>query len=474
MNAEPTRAPEHTTRGVHILTGDPKKAIIELAWPMIIAMILLSVYQIVDAAWVSGLGSDALAAVGFAGPVFMVIIGLGIGLGAGVTSAVARRIGAGNRAGADNVALHAVLLSVLISAVLTLPLVLLAEPIFVLLGAGEVAGLAAEYGAIVFGGAIFVLFSNISYAILRGEGDTRRTMYAMGLSSVLNMILDPLLIYQAGLGIAGAAIATVISIAAVSALLLYWFFIKRDTYITLSPADFAYDRGTVADILRVGFPASLEFLLMASVTIILNAILAGVAGTDAVAVYTTGWRVVMFAIIPIIGLGTAVVSVTGAAYGAYRFDRMETVHGYATKLGIGIGIATSTITWLLAPYVAVLFTYSPESAHLAAPLIAFLRTMCFFYPFVPPGAISGSVFQGTGKGFTSLFFNVLRSFIFIAVFAYLLTMVFGWGAEGVWWGIVLGDIIGSTAAYVWARLYLSRLLAVRGDFSRPADADTIG
>ncbi len=468
MTTDPTSTPETTTRGVHILTGDPKKAIIELAWPMIVAMVLLSVYQIVDAAWVAGLGSDALAAVGFAGPVFMVLIGLGVGLGAGVTSAVARRIGAGNRAGADNVALHAVLLSVLISAVLTVPLVILAEPIFVTLGAGEVAGLAAEYGAIVFGGAVFVIFSNIAYAILRGEGDTRRTMYAMGLSSVLNMILDPLLIYQAGLGIAGAAWATVISIAAVSALLLYWFFIKRDTYVSLSPVEFAYDRDAVADILTVGFPASLEFLLMASVTIILNVILVGVAGTDAVAVYTTGWRMVMFAIIPIIGLGTAVVSVAGAAYGARRFERMEMVHGYATTLGVGIGIATSAITWMLAPFIAALFTYSPESAHLAAPLVAFLRTMCFFYPFVPPGAISSSIFQGTGKGFTSLFLNVLRSFIFIAVFAYLLALVFGWGAEGVWWGIVLGDIIGGIAAYGWARLYLSRLRAIRGE---PAHSD---
>ncbi len=460
MTTDHSSAPETTTRGVHILTGDPKKAIIELAWPMIIAMILLSIYQVVDAVWVAGLGPEELAAVGFVVPVFMVLIGLGIGLGAGVTSAVARRIGAGDRAGADNVAVHAVLLSIVISAVLTLPLVFLAEPIFLLLGAGAVAGLAAEYGAIVFGGAIFVLFTNIAYAILRGEGDTRRTMYAMGLSSVLNMILDPLLIYQAGLGIAGAAYATVISIASVSALLLYWFFIRRDTYVTLSPAEFAYDRDAVADILKVGFPASLEFLMMAMVTMILNAILVTVSGTDAVAVYTSGWRVVMFAIIPIIGLGTAVVSVGGAAYGARRFERMETVHGFAIMLGMGIGIATSATTWLLAPAIAVLFTYSPESAHLAAPLVAFLRTMCFFYPFVPPGAISSSIFQGAGKGFTSLLLNVLRSFLLIAVFAYLLALVFGWGAEGVWWGIVLGDIIGSIASYGWARLYLSRLRAV--------------
>lgn len=462
MTPDQSRPHDTVTKGVHILTGDPKKAVIELAWPMIVAMILLSVYQVVDAVWVAGLGPDELAAVGFVAPVFMVLIGLGIGLGAGATSAVARCIGAGNRAGADNVALHAVLISLVLSAVLTVPLVVFAEPIFLLLGAGGVAGLAAEYGAIVFAGAVFVLFTNISYAVLRGEGDTRRTMYAMGLSSVLNMILDPLLIYQAGLGIAGAAYATVISIASVSALLCYWFFVRRDTYVSLHPAEFTYDREATADILKVGFPASLEFLLMSAVTIILNAILVTVGGTDAVAVYTSGWRVVMFAIIPIIGLGTAVTAVSGAAYGARRFERMETVHRFAITLGMGIGIATSAITWILAPYIVVLFTYAPESAHLAAPIVAFLRTMCFFYPFVPPGAISSSVFQGAGKGFTSLSLNILRSFVFIAVFAYILAITLGWGPGGVWWGIVLGDIIGSVAAYGWARLYLLRLRAVQG------------
>lgn len=462
MTPDQSRPHDTVTKGVHILTGDPKKAVIELAWPMIVAMILLSVYQVVDAVWVAGLGPDELAAVGFVAPVFMVLIGLGIGLGAGATSAVARCIGAGNRAGADNVALHAVLISLVLSAVLTVPLVVFAEPIFLLLGAGGVAGLAAEYGAIVFAGAVFVLFTNISYAVLRGEGDTRRTMYAMGLSSVLNMILDPLLIYQAGLGIAGAAYATVISIASVSALLCYWFFVRRDTYVSLHPAEFTYDREATADILKVGFPASLEFLLMSAVTIILNAILVTVGGTDAVAVYTSGWRVVMFAIIPIIGLGTAVTAVSGAAYGARRFERMETVHRFAITLGMGIGIATSAITWILAPYIVVLFTYAPESAHLAAPIVAFLRTMCFFYPFVPPGAISSSVFQGAGKGFTSLSLNILRSFVFIAVFAYILAITLVWGPGGVWWGIVLGDIIGSVAAYGWARLYLLRLRAVQG------------
>jgi putative MATE family efflux protein len=287
----------------------------------------------------------------------------------------------------------------------------------------------------------------------------KRTMYAMGISSVINIVLDPILIYGAGMGIAGAALATVISIATVSAVILFWFFVRKDTYVTLSRQAFSPDLSAITDILRVGLPASLEFFLMSALAIIINGLLVGISGTDAVAVYTTGWRVVMFAIIPFVGISTAVVSVGGAAYGARRYDRLKTAHTFSVALGVAIAIAMSVITWLLAPQIALIFTYSPESAHLAPAIVAFLQIMCFFYPFVPPGIMSGSIFQGTGKGTTSLAISVLRNLLFIAFFAWVLAVPMGMGETGVWWGIVAGDILGGSVGYLWARLYITRLIA---------------
>jgi putative MATE family efflux protein len=448
-----------TTAGVALITGDPKRAILKLSVPMIAAMLLLSTYNLVDAIWVAGLGSDALAAVGFMTPVYMILIGLSVGLGAGVSSAIARKIGAGDREGADNTAVHALLLSLILSGILTVPLILLADPVAVLLGAGDTAGLASVYGQTLFTGTVFVLFTNIAYAILRAEGDMKRTMYAMGISSVINIVLDPILIYGAGMGIAGAALATVISIATVSAVILFWFFVRKDTYVTLSRQAFSPDLSAITDILLVGLPASLEFFLMSALAIIINGLLVGISGTDAVAVYTTGWRVVMFAIIPFVGISTAVVSVGGAAYGARRYDRLKTAHTFSVALGVAIAIAMSVITWLLAPQIALIFTYSPESAHLAPAIVAFLQIMCFFYPFVPPGIMSGSIFQGTGKGTTSLAISVLRNLLFIAFFAWVLAVPMGMSETGVWWGIVAGDILGGSVGYLWARLYIARLIA---------------
>ncbi|MDD3112445.1 MAG: MATE family efflux transporter [Methanofollis liminatans] len=448
-----------TTEGVALLTGDPKRAILKLSIPMIAAMLLMSTYNLVDAIWVAGLGSDALAAVGFMTPVFMILMGLSVGLGAGVTSAIARRIGAGNREGADNTAVHAILLSLALSAALTLPLILLAGPVAVLLGAGDTTGLATVYGQTLFTGTVFVLFTNIAYAILRAEGDMKRTMYAMGASSIINIVLDPILIYGAGMGIAGAALATVISIALVSVVILFWFFVRKDTYVSLSRRVFSPDLSTIIDILKVGLPASLEFFLMSALAIIINSLLVGISGTDAVAIYTTGWRVVMFAIIPFVGISTAVVSVGGAAYGARKYEHLKTAHTFSVWLGVVIAIAMSAITWLVAPQIALIFTYSPESAHLAPGIVVFLQIMCFFYPFVPPGIMSGSIFQGTGKGTTSLAISVLRNLLFIALFTWVLAIPMGMGEAGVWWGIVAGDILGGIVGYLWARLYIARLIA---------------
>ena len=193
--------------------------------------------------------------------------------------------------------------------------------------------------------------------------------------------------------------------------------------------------------------------------IFINMLLVITAGTDAVAVYTAGWRVVFFAIIPLVAIATSVISVAGAAFGARQYEKIRTAHSFSVMLGVGISLVISVITYIFAPQIALIFTYSADSAHLAPDIALFLATMCLFYPFVPPGIMSGSIFQATGKGITSLMITILRNLAFIALFAYLFGIVLGFGEHGVWWGIVAGDILGGTVAYLWARYYISRLIA---------------
>ncbi len=463
--SSPQHAPptDHGTEGTRTLLSDPKKAIVKLALPMMVAMTLLTAYNLVDAFWVAGLGSDALAAVGFTFPLFFIIIGLANGLGVGGGAAISRMIGARNKAGADNVAVHTMIMLAVLAVVVTVPFYLLAGNLFVLLGAGSAAGMAAEYGRILFLGTAAILFTNVAYAILRGEGDAKRPMYAMALGAVGNIVLDPILIYTLDMGIAGAAWATVLSILASVGLLGYWLFIKRDTYVSFRWSGFAPQRSIVTDVLRVGVPASVEQMIMALSTLVLNGIIVFVASTDGVAVYSVGWRVIMIAITPLLAIAMAVVAVTGATYGARTFDQMETAHLYSVRLGLLIGGVLAVATYVLAPWIAALFTTAEGSAHLAPDLTAFLQVMCLFYPMVGFGMFSSSLFQGTGRGMNSLCVTILRSVILTIAFVWILAVYLGFGLTGIWWGIAAGNMLGATTGYLWARRYTAGLITGRAD-----------
>jgi len=303
-----------------MLLGNPKKAIIKLSIPMIVAMSVHTLYSFVDGLWVAGLGPDALSAVGFTFPFFFMLMALSAGIGVGGSSAVSRMIGAKNKSGADAVASHSMVLMFFASLVIALPFFIFAPAIFARLGAGPVAGMAGEYARILFGGTLVIFFGQVAAALLRGEGDVKRAMVVMMISSGLNILLDPVFIYLLKLGVPGAAWATLISICISSGYLFYVFFIKKDTYVTIKFRGFRFRKVILADILKVGIPASLQQLSMASAMLILNLIAVKVGGTDGVAIFTIGWRVVMFATLPLMGLATAVVSVSGAAFGgkAYR------------------------------------------------------------------------------------------------------------------------------------------------------------
>lgn len=439
------------------VTGDPKKAIRSLSVPIIMSLLLMMSYNLANSVWVSGLGANALAAVGFVTPIFMMVIGLGNGLGAGANSLISRCIGAKNKKGSDNAAIHSIILSLIISVILTIFLLIFLEKILLAMQVGESLSLAMEYGQIVFGGLIFIIFTSVASGILRAEGDFKRPMYAMAATAVLNIILDPIFIYYFGWGVSGAAIGTVISSMISSALIFYWLLIKRDTYVSLSRKDFHASWNVTKDILNVGLPASAEFFVMSILGIILNLMLVIVGGTEAVAVYTAGWRVVMIGMVPAIGIGMAAITVAGSSYGSKKYDNVSTVLNYSAKLAVGVALITGLIIYVFASNIAFIFAYSSESAFMAPSIAAFLQVMCIFLIVVALGIIASSIFQGMGKGLTSLILTLIREVLFISVFAYVFSLILGLGENGVWWGIVIGSVFGNSIAFIWAWKYIDRL-----------------
>jgi putative MATE family efflux protein len=445
---------QKSTEGVNILLGDPRKAVVKLSIPIIVAMSVQTIYSLTDTFWVSGLGADALAAVGFAFPFFVIQMALTGGLGVGGGAAISRRIGARDKTGVDNVAVHAFVIMLILTVALTVLGLALIKDLFVYSGAGKTTGLGVEYTRVIFAGSFVFFFTNVANSILRSEGDSKRAMRSMILGSGLNIVLDPIFIYTLGLGVAGAALATVISFASSGLLMFYWFFIKKDTYVSFRFHSFKFDKSIIRDIFRVGIPSSIEQLALALTALIMNYVIATVGSTDGVAVYATAWRVTSIAVAPLIGISIAVVSVSGAAFGEKNFKKAKNTLIYAIEIGFFIETIIAAAVYIFAPDIAAVFTQTENAARIAPELTRLLKIMTVFYPVVAFGMLSGSLFQGAGKGTSALAATLLRSLVMTLFFSLLFAFGLGWGLLGVWWGLVVGTLIGSMIAFVWAQVYL--------------------
>lgn len=444
------------SKNIEMITGDPKKAIVKLALPMMLSMLLIMLYNIADSIWVAGLGPDALAAVGFITPLFMVLIGLGNGIGAGANSLIARNIGAKNRDQANNAGLHAIVLSIIVSLVFTVLIEVFMVPILQFMGAGNTIQYAMDYSYIIFGFLFIFVFSGVASAIFRSEGDMKRATIAIAVTAVLNIILDPIFIYVLNFGISGAAWATVVSATMSCIVMSYWIWVKKDLFLDLSPKNFKYSSHIMIDTLQVAIPSTLETIVFSALAIIINSMLVLAAGTTAVAVYTASMRIVQLAMIPLIGIGTAVLTVAGVAYGAHNYKNLQTAHSYSIKIGFIVSIILGALMFIFSGQIAAVFSYTQASAGLASEIATAISVLSLFVLAIPHGIMSSMMFQGVGKGTYSLLITLLRSLILESVFAYLFCFIFGWGLPGIYGGVVFGCFLGGTIGYIWAKLFIRK------------------
>lgn len=441
---------------IEMITGDPKKAIVKLAIPMMISMLLIMLYNIADSIWVSGLGADALAAIGFITPLFMVLVGLGNGIGAGANSLIARYIGAKNYDEANNAALHAIMLCIIVSVISTAVMLLFMRQLLELMGAGGTIEYALSYGNIVFAALFIFVYSGVASAIFRSEGDMKRATYAIAVTAVMNIILDPVFIYVLGMGIDGAAWATVFSATLSTIIMSYWIWGKKDLYLDLSYKNFHFEGKMVLDELQVAIPSTLENVVFSILAITINGMLVIVAGTTAVAVYTASMRIVQLAMIPLLGIGTAVLTVAGVAYGAHNIENLKTSHSYSIKLGFALSIAIGIVMYVFSSQIATLFAYTSASASMAPEIATAISVLTLFVLAIPHGIMSSMLFQGVGKGIYSLIITLLRSLILESVCAYVFCFVLGWGVIGIYAGLVFGCFLGGLFGYIWAKIYIMR------------------
>lgn len=444
------------TKDIDLIVNHPKKAINKLALPIIISYLFMMMNNIIDGIWVSGLGPHPLAAVGFVTPLFLALVGFANGLGAGSNSLIARCIGAKDYHKAGNSAIHSIMLSIIMTVISTIAILILLKPLLLIMGAGEVISETMAYGTIVIGGIFSVFLPAMMAAIFRSQGEVKRASYPLMLTAIINMILDPIFIYTLGLGVAGAAIATVLAGTLAALPMVYWMFVKQDSFLKVRMSEYKTDFSIYKDILVVGIPASLEQFIISFVSILMNYWLTVLSGTIAVAAYTATWRLVSIGMSPLIGIGVAALTVGGAAYGARNLDNLKTALNYGIKLGMISSIIVSSFFFIFADPLSFIFSYSEGSAVLSSSITEALRILCFFILFMPFGVLAGNMFQAMGKGTISLILTVLRSFILEVIFAGLFAFVLAWGVVGVYSGLVCGMSVGSLVGYLYINYYLNK------------------
>ncbi|WP_407381131.1 MATE family efflux transporter [Methanobrevibacter sp.] len=441
---------------INLIVNHPKKAINKLALPIIISNLFMMMNNIIDGIWVAGLGPGPLAAVGFVTPLFLAMVGFANGLGAGSNSLIARYIGAEDYESAGNSAIHSIMLSIIVTVIATIALILVLKELLLIMGAEEVLGEALTYGYIVIAGVFSIFLPAMMAAIFRSQGEIKRASYPLMLTAIINMILDPIFIYTLGLGVGGAAIATVLAGALSMIPMMYWMFVKKDSFLEIRMSEYKTNLTIYKDILVVGIPASLEQFIISFVSILMNYWLTILAGTVAVAAYTATWRLVSVGIAPMIGIGIAALTVGGAAYGARNYDNMKTALNYGVKLGLISSVIICAFFFIFAEPLSFIFSYSTDSSVLAPRVVDALRILCFFLLLMPLGVMAGNLFQSMGKGTISLVLTVLRSFILEVIFAGLFGFVFGLGDIGIYAGLVTGMAVGSLIGYIYINYYLNK------------------
>ncbi|WP_273476433.1 MATE family efflux transporter [Methanobrevibacter woesei] len=439
-------------KNIELMRGNPETAVRKLAIPVMISMLLTASYNIIDGIWITGLGEAAIAGIGFVTPIFMILNGVSVGLGSGATSSISRFVGAHDKSRASDSAAHSIIILFIASIILTLIFLVIQEPLLRIYGAsGTALEEALSYSTPLFLGLIGIMFANGASGILRGEGDMKRAMYAVVVSVILNAILDPIFIYTFGLGAAGAAIATVLSSLISAIVILYWLLVKKDTYVDINLRKFKFNSKISKNILKVGIPASLDMFIMSIAVALYLIFITIISGDYGVAAYTSGQRIYLFAIMPLTAIGTAVVAVCGSAFGAENGDYLSRAHKYGAKFGILFGLAVTIIVVIFATPIASIFAYTPETTHLVSGISLFLQFAFLSIPFTGAGMASSFLYQGIGRGVTSLFFTIFREVICTVILTYLFGIVFGWGLIGIWIGLAVGRSIASIVNYIYGR-----------------------
>ncbi|RKE94911.1 MATE family efflux transporter [Ichthyenterobacterium magnum] len=430
-------------------SGSIRKAVFMLSVPMILEMLMESIFAIVDIFYVSKVSVNAVATIGLTESVITLVYAVAIGLSMAATAIVARRIGEKDREGASKAAVQVIFLGVFISLFISAFGILYPKEILALMG-GEPDLIAEGYGytRVLLGGNITIMLLFLINAIFRGAGDASIAMWTLIVSNGLNIILDPMFIFGFGpipaYGVEGAAIATTIGrgsavVFQLSILFYGWGKIK----ITFK--NLALNIGVMFNLIKVSLGGIGQFLIGTSSWVFLMRIMSEF-GSEVLAGYTIAIRVMMFTLMPAWGMSNAAATLVGQNLGAQKPDRAEqSVWKTGKYSAIFMGFV-SIIYLIFAPQIMQLFTTETEVIKNGS---LCLRVIAAGYVFYGYGMVVINAFNGAGDTKTPTYINFICFWLFQLPFAYYMAINLEFGPMGVFFAITLAEILIVIIGVIW-------------------------
>jgi putative MATE family efflux protein len=437
-------------RGSHqdFTTGSLNRAILLLAIPMVLEMVLESLFAVVDIFWVGRLGADAVATVGLTESLLSLVFGVALGLSLSTTAMVARRIGEKDPAGAAVAGVQAIALGLGVSLVIGVPCLFYAPSLLRMMGASpQVVAVGSGYARIALGGSGAIMLLFLNNAIFRGAGDAAIAMRLLWVSNIINLILDPCLIFGWGpfpkLGVTGAALATFTG-RSIGVLYQFYRLLRGSERIRILRHQLHFNFGVLFRLVRVSLTGILQFLIAHTSWIGLVRIVS-IFGSAALAGYTIAIRIVVFIILPSWGLSNAAATLVGQNLGARQPQRAETSvwrTGFYNMIFLGvIGI----FLIIFAEPVVRLFTHDPQVVPLAASCLRILSYGNIGYAY---GMVMLQAFNGAGDTVTPTIVNFFGFWVLEIPLAWFLAIPSHLQAKGAYIAIVVAECAIAAAGII--------------------------
>lgn len=426
-------------RGTHhdYTSGPIGRALLLLSVPMVLEMSMESVFAIVDIFFVSRLGADAVAAVGLTESLLTVVYALAMGLGIGATALVARRIGEKDPDGAAHAAVQAIWVALAFSLALGVAGFLLAPRLLALMGASAaVIATGSGYARVMLGGEAAIILLFLVNAIFRGAGDAAIALRVLVLANLINIVLDPVLIFGLGpfpeLGVTGAAVATTIG-RSTGALVALWALTRPGGRVPVAVGHLRLDPRVMGQVLRLSGAATLQMLVGTASWTVMARILAAF-GSPVLAGYTIAMRVVVFAILPSFGMSNAAATMVGQALGAGKPNRAEQAVWKACLANLAFLGGVGVLFVCFAEPIIRIFSADPAVVRYGATA---LRVVALGFPLYAFGMVLTQAFNGAGDTWTPTWINLAVFWAFEIPLAWVLAHNAGLGPNGAFWAITV-------------------------------------